>query len=312
MKDYLTVNVRNLDFQQVITFFTVVECENFTRAADSLNMTQAAVSRIIANLEKETHLILFVRKVRGAIPTPAGRILYKEWKEALRYFEKGYLDAYRAQLGYIRDLNLGCVDMNQDLSHHIKMMDWFEHTFPDNHLKIDYDATEVLRDGLVSRKFDIVFVSLFEAAYLETVGIRCDLLVRKNCNLFVHKTHPLYNKEHITPEDLREKSITFFGSTHILASPLMQMFCETYGVEGKDICLEADYKKAVVLFARQTGLFFSEGIFEQNQFREARRLPLDGITSGLVLAWSNQDNSLPIKEITRYVKMVTGYKMPGA
>lgn len=304
MKDYLTVNVRNLNFQQVITFFTVVECENFTKAAEQLNLSQAAVSRIIANLEMETHLILFVRKVRGAIPTPAGRILYKEWKEALRGIEKGYISAYRAQLGYIRDLNIGAIDMNQDMSYHIRMLDWFEKTFPDSVLKLEYETTEALREGLVSEKYDMIFVNYLEAEYLESVGIRCTRMVEKGCNLFIHKEHPLYHSKSISRENLQGEKIIFFGSSSISDSPYFQKFCKEYGVEQKNVRIEPDFKKIIISFARNKGLFFSEGIFEQGQLKEARCLPLAGCTSGLGVAWIEQGNRLPLKEIIQYVQMV--------
>lgn len=266
-------------------------------------MSQAAVSRIIANLEMETHLILFVRKVRGAIPTPAGRILYKEWKEAMREFETGYIRAYRAQLGYIKDLNIGCIDMNQELSHHIKLLDWFEKTFPGNVLRVEYDIAEILREGLVSRKFDVLFINYFEAAYLESIGICCRIMVERNCNLFIHKSNPLYNKESISGDDLKGRKITFLGSCNILSSSHLQKFCGIYGVDVSDICLEEDYNKMVISFVRETGICFSEGIFEQNQLKDARRFPLKGIASGLAVAWMKENNTLPIREIIQYTRM---------
>ena len=56
--------LRNLDFQQALAFFAAVECGSFTKAAEKLHTSQAAVSRMIARLEQETGLILFVRKAR--------------------------------------------------------------------------------------------------------------------------------------------------------------------------------------------------------------------------------------------------------
>ena len=48
--------------------------------------------------------------------------------------------------------------------------------------------------------------------------------------------------------------------------------------------MESDFGQAAVSFARKTGLFFSEGIFEEGQLGEARRIPLPGFYSGMVLA----------------------------
>jgi DNA-binding transcriptional LysR family regulator len=51
---------------------TVAEHGSFSAAADALVLTQPAVSRQIANLEREVGVPLFRRVARGVAPTPAG------------------------------------------------------------------------------------------------------------------------------------------------------------------------------------------------------------------------------------------------
>ncbi|NIZ14450.1 LysR family transcriptional regulator [Phaeobacter sp. HF9A] len=63
------------DIRTLRCFITVAEERNITRAASRLNIAQPALSRKIANLERELNLALFERSVRGVEVTPAGKIL---------------------------------------------------------------------------------------------------------------------------------------------------------------------------------------------------------------------------------------------
>lgn len=302
MKEDIAAMIRNLNFQHVFAFFAVMESGSFTKAAERLNMSQAAVSRIIANLECETKLILFVREVRGTVPTPAGRILYKEWKDGLRAISYGYTEAYKAQMGFINKISIGSIDMNQNLSHHVALIDWFGDTYSEDNFKIEYERTEVLWEGLISHKFDIILVNALDAEYLKMQGAKCKLVVERKCALYIHWSHPLYDKEVLEVKDFSGENITFFGTPDMKSSGQFQKFCREYKVDVSNIRFESDYKKALVSFIRDTGILFSEGIFCEGQTENARCLPLEGITSGLAAVWTNENMNVPVKRIMQYAQ----------
>lgn len=59
------------------TFEAAARCGNFARAADELNVTPAAVSRMMSRLEDHLGITLFERLPGGVTLTEAGRILYE-------------------------------------------------------------------------------------------------------------------------------------------------------------------------------------------------------------------------------------------
>jgi DNA-binding transcriptional LysR family regulator len=61
-----------VEVQQLRCIVAVADHESFTRAAQSLHITQPTLSSSIAKLEKELGLQIFVRTPKGAEPTPAG------------------------------------------------------------------------------------------------------------------------------------------------------------------------------------------------------------------------------------------------
>ncbi len=62
-----------MELWQLRTFRTVAESLNFTRAAETLHLTQSAVSHQIKALESEFGEPLFIRAKRGVILTAAGK-----------------------------------------------------------------------------------------------------------------------------------------------------------------------------------------------------------------------------------------------
>ena len=66
-----------MDLKHLQTFVATAEFQNFTRAAESLRVTQAAVSQHIAALEKELSVSLFQRTGRSVKLTDQGSTLYE-------------------------------------------------------------------------------------------------------------------------------------------------------------------------------------------------------------------------------------------
>lgn len=65
----------NISLRQLRAFLAVARHQHFRRAADSLHLSQPAVSRYVADLEDELGIRLFDRTTREVVPTDAGRYL---------------------------------------------------------------------------------------------------------------------------------------------------------------------------------------------------------------------------------------------
>lgn len=74
---------RYLNFRQVETFKTVFECGSMTMAAERLNVSQPAVSKLIAALERRVGFALFDRRAGRLVATAEGQLLYEDVERAL-------------------------------------------------------------------------------------------------------------------------------------------------------------------------------------------------------------------------------------
>ncbi|MHB1681351.1 MAG: LysR family transcriptional regulator [Bacilli bacterium] len=72
----------------LLTFVTIVERKNFTRAAEELHLTQSAVSREIQVLEKKYCVKLFDRTNKYVRLTKAGEVLYHHAKDILIQYDR--------------------------------------------------------------------------------------------------------------------------------------------------------------------------------------------------------------------------------
>lgn len=74
--------------QQFVVFVSVVEKQNFTRAAEDLHMTQPAVSHYIQQLERTMGAKLLERSNKFVRLTKAGEVVYHHAKEILTLYSR--------------------------------------------------------------------------------------------------------------------------------------------------------------------------------------------------------------------------------
>lgn len=66
-----------MDWDKLRIFYTVANDKSFTRAGETLNLSQSAVSRQVSMLEDNLQVPLFHRHARGLLLTEQGDILYR-------------------------------------------------------------------------------------------------------------------------------------------------------------------------------------------------------------------------------------------
>jgi len=72
-----------MDWDKLRIFHAAAEAGSFTRAGETLNMSQSAVSRQVSALEQELGTPLFHRHARGLIPTEEGELLMRTARDIM-------------------------------------------------------------------------------------------------------------------------------------------------------------------------------------------------------------------------------------
>ena len=113
-------------------------------------------------------MILFLRKPRELVPTPAASVLAHEWHSIITTVEQSLEKAHTAQDGARRTLNLGLIDsssvMDQSLD---KCLDRFEQANPNIDIHVEKMDMHELVERLNAGDVDIICTGHHEGAALD-------------------------------------------------------------------------------------------------------------------------------------------------
>jgi DNA-binding transcriptional LysR family regulator len=129
-------------FQEMKVFCAVVEAGSFTGSADGLDMSKAAVSRYVADLEQRLGVRLLHRTTRKLSPTAEGEIFYARCRELL-----GNLDDAEAEITSRTGEASGLLKVNVPVTFGIMHLAQLWPAFLARHPRLDLDA--ILSDRVV-------------------------------------------------------------------------------------------------------------------------------------------------------------------
>ena len=196
----------DITLNQIYTFIVVAEYGNFTKASAELHISQPSISKIISKLEEVTGLTVFIRNPRGAMLTPAGRILYQEWKKALDVTQSGFEKACSV-LNDNRSIRIGLLRSYSATSQIQPLIQEFEMTYPDIEIFLDEADSFDLRRGIANDKYDVIFTPSYEKAYYDKEGYLSRLFSAAPIDLCISKHHPAANSEEFNVKLLQHDKI---------------------------------------------------------------------------------------------------------
>ena len=97
-----------MELRQLTYFLAAAQTQNFRKAAELCLVTQPALSRQIAALEKELGMALFRRVKQRVELTPAGQTFVEYAQDALEVLQRGEQELVRWQQGLSGSVLIGC------------------------------------------------------------------------------------------------------------------------------------------------------------------------------------------------------------
>jgi DNA-binding transcriptional LysR family regulator len=191
-----------LDWDKLRVFHAAAKAGSFTHAAESLNLSQSAISRQVSALEEEVGVPLFMRHARGLKLTEQGELLYNTANDVLVRLETARLrltEAHDKPTGTLRvttTLGLGAGWLTDRIPEFIE-------AYPDINLQLIFSNEEL---DLGMREAD--------CAIRLSQPQQPDLIQRKLFTVHFHLyASPAYLKRRGTPQSLadiaRHRLVTF-------------------------------------------------------------------------------------------------------
>lgn len=146
----------DIDMKELEAFVAVVDRGSFSRAAESLYLTQPTISAHVAALERKLSIKLLVRTTKEIYPSDAGNLLYDYAKEILR-LRSGAVQAIKAFSHDMRGSITVAASTIPGQYYLPKIIQGFRAIYPDISFSLQVlDSTEVA-EQVAGRKAEIGF-----------------------------------------------------------------------------------------------------------------------------------------------------------
>jgi DNA-binding transcriptional LysR family regulator len=186
-----------MNIKALRAFRLVVTEGSVNGAARALHLSQPAVSRLIALLESELKLTLFLRSGRRMILTDEGQAFLHEAGRILANLDEIPRIANEIRSSKVRRLRI--VTMPRvALSLVCPAVALFTRRFPDVHVSVDLRTRRDLEQWLVGKEYDIGF----GGTPVTHPAVRGNSLVKVRLEVLLRKDHHLAGKEEIAVEDI--------------------------------------------------------------------------------------------------------------
>ncbi len=146
------------DLELYRIFDAVVRMGSFSKAAETLFISQPAVSQSVANLEKQLNTVLFVREARGVKPTAEGQMLFEYINTGLSLIKSGEEKLEGLKTLSEGELKIGAGDT---ISQYflLPVLEKFHKVHPNIKIKVINRTSPDTINLLKSGKIDIGFVN---------------------------------------------------------------------------------------------------------------------------------------------------------
>ena len=235
---------RGLNPRQIEAFRAVMQSGTVTAAAEVLHTTQPSVSRLLAQLARETRLTLFDHHQARLRPTPEAQALLAVVE---RHFEG--MDAIALQIAAIRRSGAGSLRVGCTPALAQSVLPQVVHAFiaqrPEVHLKLDTASMTTLQAGLERGQHELVLTT----QPVRHAGLDAEVLARRDMVAVLHPGHPLAARARLHVRDLQGQVLLTLNENDSTWQQLRRAL-QQHQVEPATV-VETSYSSTVCLMARE-------------------------------------------------------------
>lgn len=193
------MNSRQLEY-----FLAVARELNFTRAAESMYVSQTAVTQQIKALEANLGVSLFERTKKKVELTPAGKVFQTEARRILARIDTAVERTRQASSGFIGTLDIGfSVGIgNTGIADSIQA---FNQKYPNIVMNFRSQSPSELMKSLKSGELDLVMMPMFDEKYFHDV--RYKKVAWDNLIAVFPSSHILAQKQYVTRKDMKDEKL---------------------------------------------------------------------------------------------------------
>ena len=192
-----------MEIKQLKAFIAIAEEKTFTAGAKRVQVTQAAVSMQIRQLEEHVGLPLFTRTPRRVLITEAGELLLVRARSILREHDTALQELAEiagAEHGRLRIGSASAMFATVQLPN---ILEKLKKKYVNAEISVSSGTSKILVEKISHGEIDIAFVSL----PIETSGVQTELLFSDEVVAIAHPDHKLAGQESISAKSLAVENL---------------------------------------------------------------------------------------------------------
>lgn len=146
--------INQINLTDIRSFVLIARLGNFTKAAETLDVSRSHVSRQISSLEKQMGVTLLIRTTRTLRLTEAGKHFYYQCEQALHTIDQALLSAVDDVEKVQGEIKINCVGGYLGEVFLAELVNDFMQQYPDVSVSLDFSSNRV---DLIEEEFDIAF-----------------------------------------------------------------------------------------------------------------------------------------------------------
>ena len=238
-----------MNLQQLIYFKKVAELEHYTKASESLHITQPGLSHAISELEKELGVPLFYRQGRNVKLTRFGLDFLKHIGVALDEIDLAVKDIQNKS--GIHSGSIFLAHISSMYEHYIPSLMTRFYRDPKNiHIKLEMQEIPTVKmvQDLKERKLDLGF-----GGYVDDPELEFDRIYTERLAIIAGKDHPLSKKKSVSLAEAAEYDFLSYSSVCAIRASTDEMF-EAVGLQRNIVGEYEDNNMIVRLVAMNEGI----------------------------------------------------------
>ena len=210
-----------MDNISVSYFLRVCDLHNFTRAAESLHISQPALSRRIIALEDEIGVKLLDRTNGGVRLTDGGKLFYENAKELINVESslKEKMERYRG--GFYGKIRVGYKSHGyiKPLIFAVQMM---KQTYPEIEIELREMAPQYILYSYLQGEIDIVYT--FGEDFPQNDDSISEMIIKNNLVILIPRGHRLWDNDSVASSDLLQERFVTTKAKSVLSRAYWKEF----------------------------------------------------------------------------------------
>ena len=285
-----------MKLRNLIYFIEIEKCGNMSKASEKLYVSQPALSKGMSELEKELGCQLFIRKASNIVLTEEGKrcleyskkiiALCNELPEYIKQKETKSLKVGYVIVGYLEYL-LNIINDKEELK--------------DISIIPIYGTTNEIVKKLEDNELDLAILPCLEIE--KTKNIRHQIINKSKLHALVNKNHPLFSKDYITIDDLRENKIIIWSKKnhHRFYKSYLKLLLKN-GIDENNIIPEANVMgDMIALMNINHAIGLAGPITSSLPQKEYRTIPIIDLDEELLtcIEWNKNNDNFLIHKLLR-------------